>query len=157
MKGLIILFVFFAFHSTFSQTITLRDTTNQYDYIIITVPEFVSACEPFKQHKETVRGFNTLIVETAQIYSEFDSSLTQQDNIRDFISYAGTFWKHPQPKYFLIAGSVKFVPNFNIVDPYTVRIPTGNLIFIIRGVFMMMIQQPQNFISGEYLVKTQLN
>jgi len=115
MKGFIILTVFFAFHTTFSQTVTLRDTTNQYDYIIITVPEFVSACEPFKQHKETVRGFNTLIVDTTQIFAEFDSSSTPQDNIRNFISYAGTFWKNPQPKYFLIAGSVQFVPNFNIV------------------------------------------
>ncbi|MFC2119734.1 C25 family cysteine peptidase [Bacteroidota bacterium] len=117
MKSFIILFAFFAFHTSFSQTVTLRDTTNQYDYIIITVPEFVSACEPFKQHKETIREFNTLIVETAQIFSEFDSSLTPQDNIRDFISYAGTFWKNPRPKYFLIAGSVQFVPNFNILHP----------------------------------------
>jgi hypothetical protein len=116
MKSFIIPFAFFAFHTTLSQTVTLRDTTNQYDYIIITVPEFVSVCEPFKQHKETVRGFNTLIVEIAQIFNEFDSSLTQQDNIRDFISYAGTFWKEPKPKYFLVAGSVQFVPNFNI--PY---------------------------------------
>ena len=114
MKGFIILFVFFAFQTTFSQTVTLRDTTNQYDYIIITVPEFVSACEPFKQHKETVRGFNTLIVETAQIFNEFDSSLTQQDNIRDFISYAGTFWKEPKPNYFLLVGNVESVPNFLI-------------------------------------------
>jgi hypothetical protein len=117
MKSFLILFVFFAFQINFSQTITLRDTTNQYDYIIITVPEFVSVCEQFKEHKETVRGFNTLIVETAQIYSEFDSSSTPQDNIRDFISYAGTFWENPQPKYFLIAGSVQFVPNFNIMHP----------------------------------------
>lgn len=100
MKGLIILFIFFAFQTTFSQTVTLRDTTNQYDYIIITVPAFVSACEPFKQHKETVRDFRTLIVDTTQIFSEFDSSLTPQDNIRDFISYAGTFWKEPRPNYF---------------------------------------------------------
>jgi len=74
-----------------SQPITLRDTTNQYDYIIITVPEFVSACEPFKQHKETVRDFRTLIVDTTQIFAEFDSSSTPQDNIRNFVSYAGTF------------------------------------------------------------------
>jgi len=114
MKGFIIIFVFFAFHTTFSQTVTLRDTTNQYDYIIITVPEFVDACEPFKQHKETVRDFRTLIVETTQIFAEFDSSSTPQDNIRDFISFAGTFWKDPTPKFFLIVGSVQFVPNFNI-------------------------------------------
>ncbi len=114
MKGCISLFIFFTFHTTFSQTVTLRDTTNQYDYIIITVPEFVSACEPFKQHKETVRDFRTLIVDTTQIFSEFDSSLTPQDNIRDFISYAGTFWKEPRPNYFLLVGNVESVPNFQV-------------------------------------------
>jgi len=116
MKGFIILFAIFAFYTTFSQTTTLRDTTNQYDYIIITVPEFVSACIPFKEHKEAVKDFKTIIVDTTQIFAEFNSSDTPQDNIRDFISYAGTFWKEPQPRYILIAGSVQFVPNFNI--PY---------------------------------------
>jgi hypothetical protein len=96
------------------QQITLRDTTNQYDYIIITVPEFVNACEPFRQHKETVRNFRTLIVDTTQIFAEFDSSATRQDNIRDFISYAGTFWKDPRPKFFLIVGTVTNIPNFLI-------------------------------------------
>jgi Peptidase family C25/Secretion system C-terminal sorting domain len=113
MKGFIILFVFFAFQTTFSQTVTLRDTTNQYDYIIITVPEFVSASIPFKEHKKAVRGFNTIIVDTAQIFAEFDSSDTPQDNIRDFISYAGTFWKEPQPKYFLLVGNRSKLPNYD--------------------------------------------
>ena len=101
-----------------SQQITLRDTTNQFDYIIMTVPEFVTACEPFKQHKETVRDFRTLVVDTTQIYAEFDSSATPQDNIRNFISYAGTFWKEPRPKFFLIVGTVKMVPNFPIPHPF---------------------------------------
>jgi hypothetical protein len=96
------------------QQITLRDTTNQYDYIIITAPEFVNACGPFRQHKETVRNFSTLIVDTTQIFAEFDSSAMPQDNIRDFISYAGTFWKEPKPKFFLIAGTASDVPNFPI-------------------------------------------
>lgn len=96
------------------QQITLRDTTNQYDYIIITVPEFVNVCGPFKRHKETVRDFRTLIVDTTQIFAEFDSSAAPQDNIRNFISYAGTFWSEPKPKFFLVAGTVNDVPNFPI-------------------------------------------
>jgi hypothetical protein len=77
----------------------------------------VNACEPFRQHKEAVRDFRTLVVDTTQIFAEFDSSATPQDNIRDFISYAGTFWKEPRPKFFLIAGRVKDVPNFDIPFP----------------------------------------
>jgi hypothetical protein len=114
MKGITLFLLLVNFSSLHSQPITLRDTTNQYDYIIITVPEFVNACEPFRQHKETVRDFRTLIVDTTQIFAEFDSSATPQDNIRNFISYAGTFWKEPMPKFFLIVGTVSDVPNFQI-------------------------------------------
>jgi len=117
MKGLTFFLLLVSFSALHSQPVTLQDTTNQYDYIIITVPEFVTACEPFKQHKETVRDFRTLIVDTTQIYAEFDSSATPQGNIRNFISYAGTFWKEPRPKYFLIAGTVNDVPNFLIPSP----------------------------------------
>lgn len=95
-----------------AQTIALRDTTNRFDYIIITVPEFSSVCEPFKQHKESFRNFETLIVDTTQIFAEFDSSSTPQDNIRDFISYAGTFWSDPKPEYFLFVGNLVRLPNF---------------------------------------------
>lgn len=117
MRGITLFFLFVSFTSLYSQPITLRDTTNQYDYIIITVPEFVNACEPFRQHKETVREFRTLILDTTQIFAEFDSSAAPQDNIRNFISYAGTFWKEPRPKFFLIAGDVEAVPNFLILFP----------------------------------------
>jgi hypothetical protein len=117
LRGITFILLLISFSALYSQPITLRDTTNQYDYIIITVPEFVNACEPFRLHKEAVRDFRTLIVDTTQIFAEFDSSATPQDNIRDFISYAGTFWKEPRPKLFLIVGTVKMVPNFPIPDP----------------------------------------
>ncbi len=115
MKGITFFLLLVSFSALYSQPVTLRDTTNQYDYIIITVPEFVGTCEPFRQHKETVRDFRTLIVDTTQIFAEFDTSATSQSNIRDFISYAGTFWKSPRPKFFLIAGTVEDVPNFPIL------------------------------------------
>ncbi|MBE0571281.1 MAG: T9SS type A sorting domain-containing protein [Ignavibacteriaceae bacterium] len=114
MKGITFFLLLVTFSTLHSQPVTLRDTTNQYDYIIITVPEFLTACEPFRQHKETVRDFRTLVIDTTQIFAEFDSSATPQDNIRDFISYAGTFWKESRPKYFLIVGTVLMVPNFPI-------------------------------------------
>lgn len=117
MKGITFFLLLVTFSALHSQPVILHDTTNQYDYIIITVPEFVNACEPFRQHKETVRDFRTLIVDTTQIYAELDSSATPQDNIREFISYAGTFWKEPRPKFFLIVGKVKMVPNFQIPLP----------------------------------------
>ena len=111
MKVLIILLVMCITSSIIPQGISLRDTTNQYDYIIITIPEFVSTCEPFQQHKEMVRNYNTLIVSTNQIYAEFDSSAAGENNIRNFLSYAISFWQNPKPVFALIAGSVQFIPN----------------------------------------------
>ncbi|GBD88840.1 hypothetical protein BMS3Abin03_02782 [bacterium BMS3Abin03] len=64
MKGFIVILAILYNQFVYSQTVTLRDTTNQYDYIIITVPEFVSACIPFKEHKEDVMGLKTIIVDT---------------------------------------------------------------------------------------------
>lgn len=80
MKRITLFLLCVSFSALYSQPITLRDTTNQYDYIIITIPEFVNACEPFRLHKETVRDFRTLIVDTTQIYAEFDSSATPQQH-----------------------------------------------------------------------------
>jgi hypothetical protein len=112
MKGITFFLLLVSYSSLHSQPVTLRDTTNQYDYIIITVPEFVNACEPFRQHKETVRDFRTLIVDTTEIYAEFDSSATRQDNIRE---HSG---KIHHRSFFLIVGTVSNVPNFPIPFQY---------------------------------------
>lgn len=123
MKYLIVLLVGIFFSISFPQGITLRDTTNQYDYIIITIPEFVQSCQSFKQHKESYSGFNVLIVDTGQIYSEFNSELYPEQNIREFISYSGTFWKSPKPKYFVFIGNTNAVPNFKIQSIYPMNNP----------------------------------
>lgn len=111
MKQLSVLFALFISQAILSQTFTLRDTTNQYDYIIITEPGFKPVCETFKLHKQSLRGFKVLIADTGMVYSEFNSFPTKEDNIREFISYAGTYWQYPQPKYFLLAGDLSRIPN----------------------------------------------
>lgn len=118
MKNLSVLLVLVLFESSFPQNISLRDTTNKYDYIIITVPEFVQTCQTFKQHKESINGFNVLIVDTGQIYNEFSADSLPQNNIREFISYAGTYWQKPQLKYILFVGIVNAIPNFHIQQPF---------------------------------------
>lgn len=117
MKYLSVLALLVLINSSFPQGITLRDTTNQYDYIIITIPEFVQSCQIFKQHKQSYSGFNVLIVDTGQIYLEFNSDSLPQNNIREFISFAGTNWQTPKPVYFLLIGNTQAVPNFFIPLP----------------------------------------
>ncbi|MCB9250354.1 MAG: hypothetical protein H6613_18290 [Ignavibacteriales bacterium] len=63
---------------------------------------FLSAKPLFKHTKENFNNFSVLIKTRDQILSEFNTDSTIQDNIRNFISYAGTNWSDPKPKYFFI-------------------------------------------------------
>jgi len=119
---LAVLLLVFCSH-IFPQQITLSDTTNQYDYIIITIPEYVQSCQVFKEHKETVRGLKTLIVDTTQIFAEFNSDSLPQNNIREFISYAGTYWQDPKPEYVLFVGTSTQVPNYLITGSFPPALP----------------------------------
>ena len=94
-----------------AQNINLKDHNNQYDYVIISAPGLMSSCNNFKIHKEE-KGFKVIVVSTDEIFSQFISKTLKQDNLRDFISFAGTYWKTPRPKYFLLAGDLSKIPNF---------------------------------------------
>lgn len=104
--------LFFLAYSIFAQNINLKDSKNQYDYVIITNKNFIPICETFKAHKENFNNFSVLITTRDQILSEFNTDSTIQDNIRNFISYAGTNWSDPKPKYFLFAADIDSIPNF---------------------------------------------
>jgi hypothetical protein len=114
MKCSIVL-ILLSFSYSYSQQLILRDTTNQFDYIIVTVPEFVSSIQQFKAHKESYNGFKVLIADTTAIFNEFNSSVKPEENIREFISYAGSYWSNPTPKYFLLAGDLDKIPNHKFV------------------------------------------
>ncbi len=76
--------------------------------------------------KKQLEIWITLIVDTTQIFAEFNSSETPQDNIRNFISYAGTFWKEPNPKYFLLVGNRSKLPNFDDIFDFSPYIDTAH-------------------------------
>ena len=112
------LFIFFIFVSISinSQNISLRDQTNQYDFVIITLDEFVPICEQFAEHKNNLKNIKTLVTTKAEILSEFSDSTLLQDNIREFISFAGSNWAEPQPKYFMFASDVDSIPNYSFIS-----------------------------------------
>ncbi len=97
-----------------AQSINLKDNNNQYDYVIISAPGLMNSCNNFKIYKEN-EGYKAIVVSTDQLYSQFNSGITKQDNIRDFISFAGTYWKSPRPKYFLLAGDLSQIPNYKFL------------------------------------------
>lgn len=98
-----------------SQTINIKNPTEQYDYVIITPSYFTNGFDEFSEHKENVKLLQTAVITVDQIYSEFPNSDSNETSIREFISYAGKNWPEPQPTYFFLAGDIDAVPNFEIV------------------------------------------
>jgi Peptidase family C25/Secretion system C-terminal sorting domain len=109
----IIFFLLLICSAILSQTLELKNVQHQYDYVIITIDDFSQSCEMFKTHKENYNNFSVLITTHDQIISEFNSKSTTQDNIREFIRYAGTNWSVPKPNYFLFAADLDSIPNFS--------------------------------------------
>jgi hypothetical protein len=114
MKYLIGLFCLLFIGFLPAQSFSLKDTTNQYDYVIITIPDFVPACENFKIHKTQNRRFKVLVTDTAEIYKEFSGYSTPPDRIEQFLQFIGTKWKSPQPRYILFAGDITKVPAWRL-------------------------------------------
>jgi len=103
----------FITNSILSQSISLRDQSNQYEFVIITLDQFEQTCQSFKDSKESNRNLKTLVTTKNQILAEFNDSSIVQNNIREFISYAGTNWSDPKPNYFMFAADVDSIPNFS--------------------------------------------
>ena len=99
-----------------AQPINLRDTSNKYDYIIITRPWLVDDCNTFKEHKESFNQFRVLVVTVEDILTQFKDSSFYPYDIREFISYAGKYWASPKPKFILLAGDRDMIPNWNVAD-----------------------------------------
>ena len=92
MRKVALIIAVLSLQNVFSQD-TLMDTTNQYDYIMITVPEFVPACEVFAQHKENVRDMKTLIVDTTMILNEFNSDSLLSSGVYLYTITSGDYYK----------------------------------------------------------------
>ena len=94
----------------------LRDSTNQADYIIITPSQFVNTLRPFTEWRQ--KRFNVKVAELQQIYDEFPDS-TKPYSIRDFVSYALTYWNNPKPQYVLLVGGGKLLPSYVVPSDFS--------------------------------------
>ncbi len=115
MKALLF-FVLLATSFVHPQNTILKNTQNQFDYVIITNESFISTCEVFKSHKELYNNFSVLITTKNRILKEFSTHPEVQENIRNFISYAGRNYSEPRPSYFLIAADLDSIPNFSFTS-----------------------------------------
>ena len=115
LKVVIYLFAL-SFFASLPLNAQLKDNSNQCDYLIIAPAQLANSLQNFINWREQ-KGLNVELVELGNIYSEFSDS-TQSSSIRDFISYALTYWSDPKPKYLLLVGGISLLPSNRLKSKY---------------------------------------
>ena len=113
MKKLIVI-SFLITASIFGQ---LKDSQNQADYIIISDDQFELSLSELIDFR-TSQNLNVKFVDIDDIYSEFKDTISNQDAIREFVSYALANWQDPKPKYLLLAGDTEIIPSYMIKSTF---------------------------------------
>ncbi|MFH0731977.1 MAG: C25 family cysteine peptidase [Candidatus Omnitrophota bacterium] len=115
------------------------DPNQQYDYVIITDPVFVSAFTPLRDRR-IQNGFSAAIIDTAWIYANYsglrpDGGEDNQTKIRNFIKDAYSYWG---TSYVLLGGDAdgadaggesgnNIIPIRGLDESYHSSYPDGNI------------------------------
>lgn len=106
----------------------LRNPSRTADYIIITHPLFCKQASRLAAHRASAQGgsYRVEVVETEQIYDEFNFGLYDPIAIRQFLKYAFENWRAPQPRYVLLFGGANrdFKGNLPVSRARPALVPT---------------------------------
>jgi autotransporter-associated beta strand protein len=107
----------------------LKATTNEAQYVVITVPELKPAAQALADYRGT-KGLKTMVVLLDDIYDEFNAGLANPEAIRAFLTYATFKWQ-TGPRYVVLAGEGSYdyrnVKGYgdSIIPPIMVGTPNG--------------------------------
>lgn len=112
---------------------TLSRPTNGADMLIISysAPGFLAAAENWAAYRRSGPGggFNTRVVDVADVFDEFNFGMSSAEALRKFLKYTAEQWS-TAPKYVLLLGDASYDPrnyegfgNFNFV-------PSGPAVYI---------------------------
>ncbi len=96
---------------------TLRNPSNQADYIVITHEEFFDSIQPLVQFRRS-QGFSVVVADVGQVYDQFNHGIFSPFAIREFLRYAYTSWQQPGPAYVLLVGDAHYDYKSAIVELY---------------------------------------
>ena len=96
---------------------TLRNPTNQADYIVITHKTFIDSIQPLVKFREE-QGLKVLVVDIDEIYNEFGFGLFNPFAIKHFLRYAYHTWQSPAPSYVILVGDAHYDYKEVIVERY---------------------------------------
>jgi hypothetical protein len=82
---------------------TLRERSNQADYLVIAPRELLGAASPLLEWRRS-QGLVSRAVSFEEIASEFGHGQASAEAIREFLKYAWHSWQGPSPRYVLLFG-----------------------------------------------------
>jgi hypothetical protein len=116
---------------------SLRSTTNQADYVLITPREFMDAAAPLLDQRRS-QGLTVMGVAIEDVYAEFGFGEASPQAVKDFLSYAYHQWKAPAPRYVLLLGDATYDPKDYLNTGYVDRIPA----LMFKSSFLWTVSDP---------------
>ena len=96
---------------------SLRETTNQADYLLIAPRAFLAAAEPLLERRRD-QGLEARAVAFEEIADAFGHGQPSAEAIRSFLAFAFQSWARPSPRYVLLLGDSSYDPrNFIGTSP----------------------------------------
>ncbi len=105
---------------------SLKDTTLQVDFIIITPQDFYDQMQRLLDFRRSYNQMSVRLVKAQDIYDEFSGGLIDPVAIRDFLKYAYKYWNRPAPAFTLLVGDGNYdyknnlgTGSVNLIPPFT--------------------------------------
>jgi peptidase C25-like protein len=122
---------------SFPQANTLRDTSIQADYILLTPREFLPAAMPLLDHRRA-EELSVEAVTVEDVYDQFGFGEPSPQAIKDFLSFAYHQWRSPSPRYVLLLGDTTYDPKDYLAKGIVDRIPSP----LLKTTFLWTVSDP---------------
>ena len=106
-----------------TESIDLRSTDNQADYLVITHEDVEAALQPLIEWRRD-QGLSVEVVSISEVYNQFSYGLVDPGAIREFLRYAHANWAGPAPQYVLLVGEASYDYRDNLEGPNKSLVPT---------------------------------
>ena len=95
---------------------SLRDTTNQADWILIAPRDFLPAAQELVDHRQA-QGLSARAVALEDVYDSFGFGEVSPEAIHYFLAFAYHHWTPPAPRYVLLLGEASSDPKGFLTGP----------------------------------------
>jgi hypothetical protein len=101
---------------------TLRQASNQADYLVIAPRAFLEAAAPLLERRRS-QGLVSQAVAFEEIASEFGHGQPSAEAIKSFLAYAYHTWQRPSPRYVLLLGDATYDPQHFLSTSWASPLP----------------------------------